>query len=102
MHTFQSKTPLFKQSAGRYAQNRTQKVLIHLRPYGVEPLETPFFFATLTVFWRVDGDMAWSLEQSLLNFVDTFVEQTLNFNRLYAIWTFFSAKKRTVAELDRR
>ena len=22
------------------------------------------FFATLTVFWRVDGDMAWSLEQS--------------------------------------
>ena len=23
-----------------------------------------FYFATLTVFWRVDGDMAWSLEQS--------------------------------------
>ena len=53
-----------------------------------------FVFATLTVFWRVDGDMAWSLEQSLLNFVEHSSKKNLNFNRLYAIWTFFLQKNK--------
>ena len=49
-----------------------------------------FFFLkyVFAILGRVDGDMAWSLEQSRFQNVKHSLKKNLNFNRLYAIWIF--------------